>query len=215
MKKVFGAAVAVALACATGAASARDYGYSRYDNQYTRYDNGYRCDGRNRNSSAPVLGALIGGAIGNQFGHGDRRAVTTVAGAALGYAVGDSSRRCGNNYGYSGRRHVSRAYNDYGYSPYGYGNYDNYGYGNYGHGNYGYDNYGYDNYGYDNDGYDNYSGYNRGVVAIRIGGGGYGYGYGNGYSRRYDHHRDDRWDRDDRWNDHRRDDDRYEHHRHW
>lgn len=42
-----------------------------------------------RHSAAPVLlGAVIGGVVGNQFGHGDGRVLTTVAGATVGGAIG-------------------------------------------------------------------------------------------------------------------------------
>ena len=42
----------------------------------TYYNGGYY----GHNSAAPVVGALIGGAIGNQFGHGDGRAAATIVG---------------------------------------------------------------------------------------------------------------------------------------
>lgn len=40
-----------------------------------------------RSRTAPVLGAIVGGAIGNQIGDGDGRRAATVAGAALGYSM--------------------------------------------------------------------------------------------------------------------------------
>lgn len=44
---------------------------------------------RNRPSAFPtVAGAIIGGVVGNQFGHGDGRVVATAAGAAVGGVVG-------------------------------------------------------------------------------------------------------------------------------
>lgn len=50
--------------------------------------------GRARNERAPaVLGAIIGGVLGNQFGHGRGRDAATAAGALLGYhAVRDGQR---------------------------------------------------------------------------------------------------------------------------
>lgn len=42
-----------------------------------------------RNAAAPVIGAIAGGVIGNQIGHGGSRAVSTAAGAILGAIVGD------------------------------------------------------------------------------------------------------------------------------
>jgi hypothetical protein len=90
----------------------------RYDDRYRsddRYD--YRSDGsyryrndrryayqdcRRHDSAAPIVGAIIGGAIGNSFGHGRDRDLATIAGAGLGYAAGDAAddRRCyDSNYG--------------------------------------------------------------------------------------------------------------------
>jgi uncharacterized protein YcfJ len=49
---------------------------------------------QNRPSAAPtVLGAIIGGVVGNQFGHGDGRVVATVAGAAIGGTIGHQVAR--------------------------------------------------------------------------------------------------------------------------
>jgi outer membrane lipoprotein SlyB len=47
-----------------------------------------------------ITGAIIGGAIGNQFGSGSGRDIATVAGAALGGSVGHDykNRRYGSNY---------------------------------------------------------------------------------------------------------------------
>lgn len=50
-----------------------------------------------RSSAAPtVLGAIIGGVVGNQVGHGDGRVVATMAGAAIGGAIGHQAGK--NNY---------------------------------------------------------------------------------------------------------------------
>jgi uncharacterized protein YcfJ len=48
----------------------------------------------NRNSAVPMItGAIIGGAIGNQFGKGNGRKALTVAGMLLGGAIGDDMGR--------------------------------------------------------------------------------------------------------------------------
>lgn len=59
-----------------------------------------------RNDRAPaVIGAIVGGVLGNQFGHGRGRDAATAAGALLGYhAVRDSQR----GYQYAGSREVTR-----------------------------------------------------------------------------------------------------------
>lgn len=60
--------------------------------EQVRRGNNYRRDGykgKRRDSKTPeILGAIIGGAIGNRFGHGDGRKIATVAGAVLGGSVG-------------------------------------------------------------------------------------------------------------------------------
>ena len=40
-----------------------------------------------RSRTSPVVGAIIGGALGNQVGDGDGRRAATVAGAVLGYSM--------------------------------------------------------------------------------------------------------------------------------
>jgi hypothetical protein len=86
-----------------------------------RYDRGHR----HHNDGAPIVGALIGGAIGNQFGHGDGRVAATVAGALIGAAIASDGRDYDRDdrYSYYGRRdwHDHR-YNQgyrYGYGGYG------------------------------------------------------------------------------------------------
>ena len=55
---------------------------------------------RRSNTGAIVVGALIGGALGNQVGKGDGRKAATIAGAVIGGAIGnDSARR--DDYYYS------------------------------------------------------------------------------------------------------------------
>jgi uncharacterized protein YcfJ len=56
----------------------RDRNYDQYRNQ------GRRDEG----TTGMILGALLGGALGNQVGSGDGRTAATVAGAVIGGAVG-------------------------------------------------------------------------------------------------------------------------------
>lgn len=61
-----------------------------------RYEPRYRYDDRRHrdNTGATLLGALIGGALGNTVGHGDGRRAATIAGAVIGGAIAnDNSRR--------------------------------------------------------------------------------------------------------------------------
>jgi uncharacterized protein YcfJ len=44
-------------------------------------------------TAGTLLGAVIGGALGNQVGHGDGRAATTIAGAVIGGAIGNNVTR--------------------------------------------------------------------------------------------------------------------------
>jgi uncharacterized protein YcfJ len=62
---------------------------------------------RRRSNSGPLLGAIIGGVIGHQFGSGHGRDAATVAGAAIGYsAVKDEQRHQDYRYGRYGERVV-------------------------------------------------------------------------------------------------------------
>jgi len=57
-----------------------------------------------RGSRTPdILGAVIGGAIGNQFGDGRGRKIATVAGAVLGGSIGRDVRRANKH-----KRHYDR-----------------------------------------------------------------------------------------------------------
>ena len=56
-----------------------------------------RREGSNK-TGATVLGALIGGALGNTVGKGDGRKAATLAGAVVGGAVGNNSARDGRTY---------------------------------------------------------------------------------------------------------------------
>ena len=59
-----------------------------YDDRVTR-----REDTRGNNTGATVLGAIIGGALGNQVGKGDGRKAATIAGAVAGGAIGNHAAR--------------------------------------------------------------------------------------------------------------------------
>jgi uncharacterized protein YcfJ len=63
-----------------------------YDSGYYRDQNGrlYRGDST---ANGTLLGALIGGALGNQVGKGDGRTAATVAGAVIGGAIGNNVDR--------------------------------------------------------------------------------------------------------------------------
>jgi uncharacterized protein YcfJ len=65
----------------------------------------HREDRRGNNAGATVLGAIIGGALGNQVGKGDGRKAATIAGAVAGGAIGNSvGRRDDDSYVSSERR---------------------------------------------------------------------------------------------------------------
>ena len=72
-----------------------------YDNDYYRDGSGrlYRGDGRN-NKSGAVIGAIVGGALGNQAGKGDGRKAATIAGAVIGAAIGNNAHQDNNQYEY-------------------------------------------------------------------------------------------------------------------
>jgi uncharacterized protein YcfJ len=56
-----------------------------------------------RDRAPAVLAGIVGGVIGNQFGHGRGRDASTAAGALLGYSMARDSQRHGGGY-YSGGR---------------------------------------------------------------------------------------------------------------
>jgi hypothetical protein len=77
-------------------------GYLRQEcwNERTNgYESGYYRDANGRlyrgddTTNGTLLGALIGGALGNQVGKGDGRTAATVAGAVIGGAVGNKIDR--------------------------------------------------------------------------------------------------------------------------
>lgn len=70
-------------------------GYYRDDDGRLYYDGGYS-DGRSRegdsrkssNTGGTIVGALVGGALGNQVGKGDGRTAATIVGALIGAGIG-------------------------------------------------------------------------------------------------------------------------------
>ncbi len=72
-----------------------------YDDGYYRDGSGrlYRGDGTN-NKSGAVLGAIVGGALGNQVGKGDGRKAATVAGAVIGATIGNNVAKDTKQYEY-------------------------------------------------------------------------------------------------------------------
>lgn len=68
-----------------------------YDQPVDRYEPGYTA--RRDHTGSTLLGAVIGGALGNQVGKGDGRKAATIAGAVIGGAVGNNaSHRRGDYY---------------------------------------------------------------------------------------------------------------------
>jgi len=65
-----------------------------YDDGYYRDSNGrlYR-NGTDSNANGTLIGALIGGALGNQVGKGDGRDAATIGGAVIGGVIGNQVDR--------------------------------------------------------------------------------------------------------------------------
>jgi hypothetical protein len=64
----------------------------RHESDYYRDDSGRLYRGNGSDATARTLiGAVIGGALGNQIGSGDGRKAATVAGAVVGGAIGNRS----------------------------------------------------------------------------------------------------------------------------
>lgn len=98
----------------------------RNNNRDTRYQNEQVChycgevrsisriSSHRQNTGAVVLGALVGGALGNQVGKGDGRKAATVAGAVAGGAIANNSTKDRNGrvvYRISVRMDTGRVYN--------------------------------------------------------------------------------------------------------
>lgn len=88
-------ASAVLTGCATGGYHARyDDGYADYCRQCGTIEKIERVYGeRKPTGGGAVLGALIGGALGNQVGKGDGRKAATIAGAVIGGAIGNEAEK--------------------------------------------------------------------------------------------------------------------------
>lgn len=71
-----------------------------YDTEVAR-----REDRRGNNAGATVLGAIIGGALGNQVGKGDGRKAATIAGAVAGGAIANSAARRDDHTYVTSERH--------------------------------------------------------------------------------------------------------------
>ena len=81
-----------------------DSGYQRqecWSEQTNDYQGGYYRDSNNRlyrgdhhnNTAGTLLGALVGGALGNTVGKGDGRTAATIGGAVIGGVVGNNISR--------------------------------------------------------------------------------------------------------------------------
>ncbi len=57
-----------------------------------------RHDPRGNNAAGTVIGAIVGGALGNTVGKGDGRKAATVAGALVGGAIGNNTARRDDRY---------------------------------------------------------------------------------------------------------------------
>ena len=66
--------------------------------------------GGHRSAVPLILGGILGGVAGNQFGGGSGNVAMTVGGALLGGALGSDIARGHDGYG---GRHVERSYTDY------------------------------------------------------------------------------------------------------
>jgi uncharacterized protein YcfJ len=75
-----------------------------YDQQVTREDNSH--------VGGTVLGAIVGGALGNQVGKGDGRKAATIAGAVAGGAIGNGISRA-HDRSYTDVETHCRMVNDY------------------------------------------------------------------------------------------------------
>ena len=74
---------------------------SDYDDGYYRDDYGrlYRGDDRNSKTGV-VVGAIVGGSLGNQVGKGDGKKAATIAGAVIGGIIGNNVARDSKQYEY-------------------------------------------------------------------------------------------------------------------
>ena len=68
------------------------YVLTRNDRVYRGHDGRYYCR-RSDGSTGLILGAALGGLLGNSVGRGDSRAISTIVGAGAGAALGSSIDR--------------------------------------------------------------------------------------------------------------------------
>lgn len=114
LKSLTGSVLLLSAVALTGCASNGGYyddGYGSNDSRYQGSQPQYRreyCDNcgtvvgiervavrNNQVGGGTVLGAIIGGALGNQVGKGDGRKAATIAGAVIGGAVGHEAEKDG------------------------------------------------------------------------------------------------------------------------
>ena len=95
-------------------------GYEREEcwNEQTRaYDNGYYRDNGGRiyrgdsTANGTLLGAVIGGALGNQVGKGDGKKAATIGGAVIGGVIGNNIDR-NHDAGYNDNGYAYDQYQD-------------------------------------------------------------------------------------------------------
>ncbi len=68
-------------------------------------DGYYRGDNEGRKTAGTVLGAIVGGALGNTVGKGDGRKAATIAGAVAGGAIGRHAASDGSGESYGANCH--------------------------------------------------------------------------------------------------------------
>ena len=79
-----------------------------YDDGYYRDSSGRLYRGSDSNANGTVIGALIGGALGNQAGKGDGRKAATIGGAVIGGMIGNNIDKNNNAYEYRDNSGVVR-----------------------------------------------------------------------------------------------------------
>ena len=79
-----------------------------YDDGYYRDSSGRLYRGSDSNTNGTVIGALIGGALGNQAGKGDGRKAATIGGAVIGGMIVNNIDKNNNAYEYRDNSGVVR-----------------------------------------------------------------------------------------------------------
>lgn len=106
------------------AGNASYQGQECWNEQTNAYDDGYYRDGAGNlyrgdsNANGTLLGALIGGVLGNQVGSGDGKTAATVGGAVIGGVIGNNIDRSNNAYNNNGAYNNSGNYNNNAYQQY-------------------------------------------------------------------------------------------------